>query len=83
MKEGINVQLMQFHNALTRAESVSVNGTVVTYMNWEDDGEEGMALRVFTDIDNILILGSDKICLIPNVCIVVSIGAKDYEFTMK
>ena len=73
------MQLMQFYHALKNAAPATVNGQKITDFHWEDDGEDGLALRVKNSTLSVLILSTDKIVRTKN-CVTVSIGASDYEF---
>ncbi len=74
---------MHFFHALKQAQKPLVNDVTVRSFGWEDDGEDGLALRVISEDDaSILIYNTDKIIPDKSVKgkIVVSIGATDHEF---
>jgi len=74
---------MHFFHALKQAQKPIVNEVTVRSFGWEDDGEDGLALRVISEDDqSILIYNTDKITSDKSIKgkIVVSIGATDHEF---
>jgi putative lipase involved disintegration of autophagic bodies len=74
---------MHFYHALKQSPSSTVNGTTVRSFGWEDDGEDGLALRVISEDDqSILIYNTDRIVTdkIVKGRIVASIGATDHVF---
>jgi hypothetical protein len=74
------VQLMHFFHALKQAQKPTVNDVAVRSFGWEDDGEDGLALRVISEDDqSILIYNTDRINKQANG-ITVSIGATDHVF---
>jgi hypothetical protein len=79
------VQLMHFFHAMKQSHSPIVNGTPVRSFGWEDDGEDGLALRVISEDDkSILIYNTDKITRPPKAgnMYTVSIGATDHQFVL-
>lgn len=76
------MQLMHFFHALKQAQKPTVNDVAVRSFGWEDDGEDGLALRVISEDDkSILIYNTDRISKIKEG-ILVSIGATDHLFTV-
>lgn len=75
---------MHFYHALKRSASPTCDGSPVVYIEWEDDAEQELALRVKSDLRTMLIYPTDKIVAQrgSNDLIVVSIGATDHEFVL-
>jgi len=75
---------MHFFHALKQAQKPIVNEVSIRSFGWEDDGEDGLALRVITEDDQtILVYNTDKIIANKDrEVIVVSIGATDHEFVV-
>lgn len=76
------MQLMQFYNALKRSPNpVDSDGEPIGF-DWEDDGEDGLALRIsFENCDSVLVFTTDRITQEGND-IIVTVGARDYKFTV-
>jgi hypothetical protein len=70
------VQIVKFYYALKQSKNPTMDGEPIEFW-WEDDE----SLRVTSDVDSILIFKTDRIKE-DGTTIVVSIGAKDYEFKL-
>jgi hypothetical protein len=70
------VQIVKFYYALKQSTNPTMDGEPIEFW-WEDDD----GLRVTTSVDSILIFQTDRI-KDDDGTIVVSIGAKDYEFKL-
>jgi hypothetical protein len=74
---------MHFYHALKRSPSPTCDGSPVVYIEWEDDAENELALRVKSEKRTMLIYTTDKIVeRNDDGVIVVSIGASDHEFVL-
>ena len=74
---------MQFYHALKRSALPICDDSPVVYIEWEDDAEQELALRVKSEKRTMLIYQTDKIVdQKHDGVIMVSIGACDHEFVL-
>lgn len=77
------MQLMRFFHAIKNSKDPKVNEEPILSFDWEDDGEDELAIRVKTESDEILVYATDKIEKDPSTnTVTVSVGATDYQFAL-